>query len=169
MLKSMTVWITTNRWKFLKTLPASWETCTHVKKSEKTLESFLDCKQIKPVNPKVNQPWIFIGKIVAEAPIFWPLDGKSGLIGKDPDAGKDRRWNEKGEAEDEMVRYHHQLNGLESEKTTGDSRGQRRLVCCSLWGHKEWDTILWLNNNWDPFNKNLAAKKDGFMLYVMYL
>ena len=128
MLKSMTVWITTNRWKFLKTLPASWETCTHVKKSEKTLESFLDCKQIKPVNPKGNQPWIFIGKIVAEAPIFWPLDGKGGLIGKDPDAGKDRRWNEKGEAEDEMVRYHHQLNGLESEKTTGDSRGQRRLV-----------------------------------------
>ena len=80
---------------------------------EKTLESSLDCKEIKPVNPKGNQPWIFIGRIDAEAetPILWPPDAKSRLIGKEPDAGKDWRWEEKGTTEDEMVGWHHQLNG----------------------------------------------------------
>ena len=71
---------------------------------EKTLESPLDCKKIKPVNPKRNQPQIFIGRTVAEAPIFWPPNAKSQLIGKDPDAGKDERQKEKEVAEDEMVR-----------------------------------------------------------------
>ena len=70
---------------------------------EKTLENPLDCKEIKPVNPKGNQPWIFFGSTVAEAPILWPPDSKSRLIGKDPDAGKDWRQKEKGVAEDEMV------------------------------------------------------------------
>ena len=72
---------------------------------EKTLESLLDCKEVKPVNPKGNQPWIFIGStdIEAETPIFWPLDAKNQLIGKDPDAGKDWRRGEKGATEDEMV------------------------------------------------------------------
>ena len=70
---------------------------------EKTLENPLDCKEIKPVNPKGNQPWIFIGSTVAEAPILWPPDSESRLIGKDPDAGKDWRQKEKGVAEDEMV------------------------------------------------------------------
>ena len=69
---------------------------------ENTHESPLDCKEIKLVNPKGNQPWIFIGRTVAEAPTLWPPDGKSGLIGKDPDAGKDWRQKEKGAAEDEM-------------------------------------------------------------------
>ena len=71
---------------------------------EKTPESPLDCKEIKPVNPKGNQSWIFIGRTDAETPILWPPDAKNWLTGKDPDAGKDWRWEEKGMIEDEMVR-----------------------------------------------------------------
>ena len=102
---------------------------------------FLGLQEIKPVNPKGNQPWVFIGSTDAEveAPISWPPDEKSWLIGKYPDAGKDWRQKEKGMAEDEMIRYYHWLNGHESEQTPGDSGGQRRLVCCSSWGHQESD------------------------------
>ena len=80
---------------------------------EKTLESLLDCKEIKPVNPTGNQPWIFIGRTEAEAetPILWPPDAKSQLTGKDPDAGKDWKQEEKGKIEFEVVGWHHQLNG----------------------------------------------------------
>ena len=83
----------------------------------KTLESPLDCKKIKPVNPKGNQSWIFIRRTdaEAEAPILWPPDMKSWLTGKDPDAGKTWRWEEKGTTEDEMVGWHHWLNGHEFE------------------------------------------------------
>ena len=83
---------------------------------EKWRES-LDSKEIQPVNPKGNQSWIFIGRTGAgaEAPILWPPDAKSWLIGKDPDAGKDWRWEEKGMTEDEMVGWHHRLNGHEFE------------------------------------------------------
>ena len=110
---------------------------------EKPLESFLDSKEIKPVNPKGNQPWIFIGRTdaEAEAPIFWPPDEKSQLIGKDPDAGKDWRQEEKGTTEDEMVGWQHQLNGHEFEQTLGDSERQGSLACCSPWGHKQSDSI----------------------------
>ena len=99
---------------------------------EKTFESPLDCKEIKPVHPNGNQSWIFIRRTDAEAetPILWPPDVKNWLIRKDPDAGKDWRW-EKGATEDEMVGWHHQLNGLEFEHTLGDSEGQGSLVCCS--------------------------------------
>ena len=91
------------------------------------------------VNPKGNQPWIFIGRAVAEAPILWPPAAKSQLVGKDPDAGKD--WGQKKRAaEDEMVGWHHQLSGHEFEQTPGDSGGQESLACCSPWGHKESDT-----------------------------
>ena len=107
---------------------------------EKTLQSPLDSKDIKPVNPKGNQPWIFIGRTDAEALILWPPDAKSWLAGKDPDAGTDWRQKEKREAENEMVGWHHQFNGHETEQTLGDSGGQRNLVCCSSWGCKEWDT-----------------------------
>ena len=96
---------------------------------------------IKLVNPKWNQPWISIGRTdaEAEAPILWPLDAKSQFIGKDPDAGKD--WGqEKGMTEDEMVRWHHQLNGHEFGQTPGDSERQGSLACCSLWNCKESDT-----------------------------
>ena len=79
----------------------------------KTLASFLDCKEIKPVNPKGNQTWTVIGRTDAEAPILWPPDAESQLTGKDPDAGKDWRRKEKGAAEDEMVGWHHWPNGHE--------------------------------------------------------
>ena len=90
---------------------------------EKALESTLDCKEIQPVNPKGNQSCIFIGRIDAEAEtqILWPSDVKNQLIGKDPDAGKDRRQEEKGTTEDEMVGWHHRLNGHEFEKTLEDT------------------------------------------------
>ena len=84
---------------------------------EKTLENRLDCKEIKPINPKGNQSWMFIGRTDAEAetPILWPPDAKNWLTGKDPDAGKDWRLEEKGTTEDEMVGWHHQLNGHKFE------------------------------------------------------
>ena len=84
---------------------------------EKTLESPLDYKEIQPVHPKENQPWLFIARTDAEAevPVLWPPDSKSWLIGKDPDAGKDWGWKEKGTTKDKMVGWHHQLNGHEFE------------------------------------------------------
>ena len=96
-------------------VPKNWGLWTVV--LEKTLESPLDCKEIQPVHPKGNQSWIFIGRTDAEAetPILWPPDAKNRLIGKDPDAGKDLRWEEKGMAEDDMVGWHHRLNGHEFE------------------------------------------------------
>ena len=115
---------------------------------EKTLESPLDCKAIKPVNPKGNQSWIFIGRTDAEAetPILWPPDAKSWFIGKDPDARQDWRREEKGMTEDQIIGWHHRLNGFESEQTLGDSEGQASLVCCSPWGNKESHTTERLIN-----------------------
>ena len=109
---------------------------------EKTLESLLDYKEIKPVNPKGNQHWIFIGRTdaEAEAPILWSPDAKKWFIGEDPDEGKDWRQEEKGMTEDEMVGWHHWLSGHVFEKTPGDGDGQGSLACCSPWGHKELDT-----------------------------
>ena len=85
------------------------------------------------------ESWIFIERTDAEAPVLWPLDTKSWLTGKDPDAGKDWK-QEKGMIEDEMVRQHHQLNGHEFKQAPEDGEGQGNLVCCSPWGHKEPDT-----------------------------
>ena len=95
--------------------PKNW--CFWTVVLEKTLENALDCKEIQPVHPKGNQSWIFIGRIDAEAetPILWPPNVKNWLIRKDPDARKDWRWAEKGRTEDEMVGWHHWLNGHESE------------------------------------------------------
>ena len=92
-------------------------------------ESLLNCREIKPVNPKGNQPWIFIGRTDAEALIFWPPDLKSWLIGEDPDAGEIWGQAEKGLTEDEMVEWHHRLNGHEFEQTPGDSEGQDTSGC----------------------------------------
>ena len=113
---------------------------------EKTLESPLDCKEIKPINPLGNQPWIFIGRTDAEAetPILWPPDFK-GLIWKDPDAGKDWRLEQKGSTEDKMVGWHHWLNRHEFEQALGVDDGQGSLVCCSPWGRKESDMTEQLN------------------------
>ena len=115
---------------------------------EKTLESPLYCKEIQPVHPKGNQPWLFIGRTDAEAetPILWPPDAKNWLTGKDPDAGKDWRQEEKGMTEDKMVGCHHQHSGLEFEQTPGDGKGQGSLMCCSPWAHKESNATEWLNN-----------------------
>ena len=97
--------------------PKNW--CFQTSVLEKSLERLLDCKEIQPVNPKGNQPWLIIGRTdaEAEAPILCPLDGKSKLIGKDPDAGKNRRQEEKGMTGDEMVGWHHLHDGHEFEQT----------------------------------------------------
>ena len=119
---------------------------------EKTLESPLDCKEIKPVNSKGNQPWMFIGRAdtEAEALILWPPDAKSRLIGKDPDAGKDWGQEEKGTTEDEVAGWH---------QTLEDGEGQGSLVCCSLWGCKESVTTERLNNS-------SASSRDVFLPWV---
>ena len=108
---------------------------------EKTLESPLGCKEIQPVNPRGNQSWIFTGGVAAETevPILWPPNGKSRLIGKDPDTGKDWRQKKREAAEDEMFIWHQWLNGHEFQQTPGDNEGQGSLACCSLWSHKESD------------------------------
>ena len=110
---------------------------------EKTLESPLE---IQPVNPKGNQPWMFIGRTDAEAetPIRWPPDAKNWLKEKYTDAGKDWR-QEKGMTEDEMVGWHHQLDGHEFEQALGVGDGQGSLACCSPWDLKESNTTKWLN------------------------
>ena len=107
---------------------------------EKTLESPLDCKEIKLVHPKGNQSWIFIGRNGADAPVLWPPDVNVQLVGKHPDAGKDWRQKEKRAPEDEMVRQHHRLDGNEFEQIPWESGGQGRQACCSPWSHKELDT-----------------------------
>ena len=113
--------------------------CLQIVMLEKTLESPLNSKKIKPVNPKGNQSWIFIGRTDAEAPMHWPPDSKGQFIGNDPDAGKDWGPMKKGEKEDEMIGWHHQLNGHEFEQTLGDSEVQGSLECCSPWSCKELD------------------------------
>ena len=112
---------------------------------EKTLESPLDCKEIQPVHPKGNQSWIFTGKTdaKAEALILWSHYAKNWLTGKDPDAGKDWRWEKKGMIEDEMVGWHHWLDVF--EQAPGVGGGQGRLVCCIPRGHKKSDMTKWLS------------------------
>ena len=119
---------------------------------EKTSESPLDCKEIKPVKPNGNQSWIFIGKTDAEAetPILWPPDANSWLIWKDPDAGKDWRLEEKGMTEDEMFGWHPRLNGHEFEQAPGVVDGQGNLVIGSLRNGHDWGTEL---NLWKRVGK----------------
>ena len=126
--------------------PKNW--CFWTVVLDKILESPLDCKGIKSVNPK-DQSWVFTGRtdVEAEAPILWPPDVKSQFIRKDPDAGKDWRQEEKGTKKDEMVGLHHRLNVHEFEQALRDGKGQGSLACCGPWGPKEWDMIEWLNNN----------------------
>ena len=125
--------------------PKNW--CFWTVVLEKTPESPLNCKEIKPVNHKGNQAWIFIVRTDTEALILWPPNAKSQLIRKDPDAGKDGRQEEKGKTEDKMVGWHHWLNGHEFEQAPGDGEGQGRLVCCSPRTCKESDMSEPLNNN----------------------
>ena len=125
--------------------PKNW--CFWTVMLEKTLESPLDCKEIQPVHPKEDQSWVFIGRIDAEAEtlILWPPHAKSWLIGKDPDAGKDWGQEEKGTTENEMVGWHHRLNGHEFRWTPGVGDGQGGLACCNSWGCKESDMTEQLN------------------------
>ena len=121
----------------------------------KTLESPLDYKEIQPVHPKGDQ-LVFTGRTDAEAetPVLWPPDGKNWLIWKDPDSGKDWRLEEKGTIEDEMVGWHHQLDGHGFEWTLGVGDGQGGLACCSPWGCKELDVTEWLN--WTELTSNVV-------------
>ena len=114
---------------------------------ENTLENHLNCKEILPVHPKGNQSWIFNGRADAEAqtPVLWPPDVKSWLTWKDPNVGKDWRQEEKGLTEDEMVGWHHRLNGHGFGWTPGVVDGQGGLVCCSAWGCKQLDKTEQLN------------------------
>ena len=114
---------------------------------EKTLESPLDCKEIQPVHPKGDQPWLFIGRtdVEAETPIRWPPNAKNWLIWKDPDAGKDWGQEEKGTTEDEMAGWHCRLDGHEFGWTPGVGDGQGGLAYCGSWGRKESDMIELLN------------------------
>ena len=131
---------------------------------EKTLASSLDCKEIKPVHPKGDQSWIFTERTdaEAEAPILWPPNVKSWLIGKDPDAGKDWR-----QEENEVVGWHHPLHVHEFEQAPGIGDGQRSLACCSPWRHRvghDWATELnWLNNNrkWGIWRTSEESLADG--------
>ena len=107
-------------------------------------------RRLKPVSPKGNQFLIFIGRTdaEAEAPTLWPPNAKSQLTGKDPDAGKDRRQEDKRMTEDELVRLYHRLNGHDFEQALEDGEGQGSLVCCSSWGHKKSDMTEWLKNTY---------------------
>ena len=126
---------------------------------EKTLESPLDCKEIQPVHPKGDQSWVFIGStnVETETPMLWPPHGKSWLIGKDFDTGRDWGQEEKGTTQDEMAGWHHGLDGRESEWTPGDGDGQGGLACCNSWGCKESDTTERLN--WTELNWNRILEK----------
>ena len=131
--------------------PKNW--CFWIVMLEKTLESPLDCKEIQSVHPKGDQFWVFIGRTDAETetPILWPPDAKSWLIGKDPDAGKNWGQEEKGMTEDEMVGWHHWLDGHGFGWTPGVGDGQGGLACCGSWGCKESDTterLNWTELNW---------------------
>ena len=131
-------------------VPKNWWTVV----LEKTLEHPLDCKVIKPVNPKGIQSWIFIGRTDAEAEtsILWPTNAKW-FIGKDPDVRKDRRPEEKGTTEDEMVGWHHRLDGHEFEQISRVDDGQGSLTCSSPWGCKCWTRLRdWTELNWETFN-----------------
>ena len=129
--------------------PKNW--CFWTAVMEKTHKSLLDCKEIKPVHIEENQSWIFLGR--TDDPILWPPDTKNWFIRKDPDAGKDWRWEENGTTEDGWmaeVGWHHQLNGHEFEQALGVGNGQGSLACCSPWGRNESGMTELLN--WTELN-----------------
>ena len=126
-------------------------------------ESALDFKEIQLVYPKGNQSWIFIGRTDAEGetPIVWPPDAKNWVIGKDPDAGKDWRQEEKGTTENEIVGWHYWLYGHEFEQAMGVGYGQGCLACCRPWGLKELDTTEWLNRTELNWTNTVFSKRHG--------
>ena len=138
--------------------PKNW--CFWTVVLEKTLESSLDCKEVQPVHPKGDQSWLFIGRTdaKAETPVVWPPHAMSWLTGKDSDAGRDWGQEEKGTREDEMARWHHQLDGYEFEWTPGVGDGQGGLACCNSWGCKLSETTERLN--WTELNWMIYGKED---------
>ena len=132
----------------------------------------LDSKDIKPVNPKGNPSWIFIGRTDAEAEalVLWPSDAKCWVIGKDPDAGKNWGQEEKGAREDEMIGWHHWLNGHECEQTLGDGEGLGSLECCSPWVAKsqtrlsDWTTSGLWNKELDKLEMFCRLRRKGWPL-----
>ena len=140
--------------------PKNWCFLTVV--LEKTVESLLDCKEMKPVNPKGNQSWIFVGRtdVKAETPIISPHDVEIWLVWKDLDAGKDWRWEEKGKTEDEMVGWHHRLNGHEFEQTLElvmDREAWRAAVHGIT---KSWTRLSdWTELNWLSLKMELRENK----------
>ena len=146
--------------------PKNW--CFWTELLEKTPESPLDCKEIQPVHPKGDQSWIFTGRTDAkfEAPILGPPDVKSQLMRKHPDVGKDWSQEEKGTTEDEMVGWHHWLNGHESEQALGDSEGQGSLACYGI--AKSW-TRLRLNNKEDVLHTDTLCLSGFSSLHLKYL
>ena len=131
---------------------------------EKTLESPLDCKEIKSINPKGNQTWMFFRRTnaTAEALTHWPPDAKNWLIGKDSDAGEDWK-QEKGMTE--MVGWHHQLNRHEFKQALGDGEGQGSLARCSPWDRKESDATEQLNSN----NNVYIYVYTSYPLWILFL
>ena len=127
--------------------PKNW--CFWTVVLEKTFESPLDWTEVKPVLLKENQSWMFIGRTDTEAEtlILWPPDAKKWLLGKDPDAGKDWRQEEKEKTEDQIIGWYPWLSEQEFEQALGDGEGQGSLACCSPRGHKESGTALQLKNN----------------------
>ena len=149
--------------------PKNW--CFWIVVLEKTRESPLDCKEIQLVHSKGDQSWGFIGRTdaKAETPILWPPDAKNWLIWKDPDAGKDWGREEKGMAEDEMVGWHHRLNGHEFGWTLGVGDGQGGLVCCGSWGCKESDMTERLNWTEDTrTHKSLDGETRGQLVQLLH-
>ena len=138
--------------------PKNW--CLWTVVLEKTPESPLDCKEIKPVNLKGDQPWIFTGRTKAEAPGFCSSDENRWLTGKVPDAGKDWGQKEKRASEDEMAGWHHRCNGHELRQTLGDGEGRGGLACCSPWGCKELGMAGRLNSS-----NNIVLGKSNQSIY----
>ena len=143
-------------------MPKNW--CFWTVVYEKTLESPLDSKETQPVHPKGDQSWVFIGKtdVEAETPILWPPNAKSWLTGKDLDAGKDWKQEEKGMTENEMVGWCYQLDGRGFGWTPGVGDGQGGLACCGSWGHKESGTAEWLKWTEDPLHGRYHWSKQVF-------
>ena len=151
---------------------ANWRFWTMV--LEKTLENPLDCKEIQPVHPKRDQPWVFTGRTDAETEtqILWPPHAKSWFFEKDPDAGRDWGQEENGMTEGEMARWHYWHDGHEFEQTPGVCDEQAGLVCCDSWGCKESDTterLNWteLNCTWLILSANKRLiQKEGIYVYM---
>ena len=146
--------------------PKNW--CFWTVVLEKTLESPLDSREVKPVHPKGNQSWIFLGRIdtEAEAPLVWPPDSNN-WIRKDPDAGKDWRQEAKGMAVDKMFGWHHWLDGHEFEQALGVGDGHGSLVCCSPWGCKDLDMTERMN--WTELNIGQIPLFTDFLEFSLLL